>query len=261
MRRVSFWRRRPRASWQGKMQVLVTRPAEQAAETAAVLAILGHEPVISPVIEIAPTGAAWPSGVVDRLVATSARAFESLQLAADFPTAEARRLLPLFVAGEKTLAAAHAAGFTGPATGAPDVHSLAPLLVAGLCPMTRVLYLAGHERKPDIETICAEAGVALTVVETYGAVAKSQLSDAARVALNEGSVDAVLHYSRRSAAIFLELMEAEGFDSSRIIHVAISEDAAAPLRALDLSHLRVGVAASASESDMIALLNNAATSA
>lgn len=243
------------------MRVLVTRPAEQAAATAAVLAILGHEAVISPVIEITPTRAKWPSGAVDRLIATSTRAFECLQMEPDFPTAETRRLLPLFVVGDKTLAAARAAGFTGPATVAADVQHLAPLLLANLRRVTRVLYLAGRDRKPDLETICAEAGAPLSIVEVYTAEAKSQLSGEAQAALDEGSVAAVLHYSRRSAAIFLELMEAEGFDSSRLMHVAISEDAAGPLRAPDLSHLRVGVAASPCESDMMVLLKDVPISA
>jgi uroporphyrinogen-III synthase len=234
------------------MQVLVTRPAERAAETAAVLAILGHEAVVSPVIQIARTGETWPKRTIDRLVATSARAFEALQMEPDFPTAETRRLLPLFVVGETTLAAARAAGLTGPATCAVDVLHLAPSLLAHRRPVMRVVYVAGHERKPELEAICTDAGVLLTVVETYSAEAMSQLSDEARAALDEASVGAVLHYSRRSTAIFLELMEADGFDPSQLTHIAISEDAAGPLHVLNLP--RVRVAALPDEDSMLALL-------
>jgi uroporphyrinogen-III synthase len=239
------------------MQVLITRPSEQAAETAAVLAMMGHEAVISPVLEIAATGAAWPSQAIDCLIATSARAFQALSVAPDFPTLETRRLLPLFAVGETTLAAARAAGFFGPATVAPNVQDLVPPLLAHLHPGSGALYLAGRERKPDLETACAAAGTPLHVVETYRAVPATQLSDAARAALDEGSVGAALHYSRRSTAILVELMEADGFDPASLTHVAISEDAAGPLRALDLSHLRVCVAASPSESDMLDLLRDA----
>jgi uroporphyrinogen-III synthase len=241
------------------MQVLITRPLEQAAETAAALAMMGHEAVISPVLEIVATGASWPSETIDCLIATSARAFEALSVAPDFPTLETRRLLPLFVVGETTLAATRKAGFFGPATVAPDVQGLVPLLLAHLRPGICGLYLAARARKPDLETACAEASTPLQVVETYRAVPATQLSDAARAALDEGSVSAALHYSRRSTAIFVELMEADGFDPASLTHVAISEDAAGPLRVLDLSRLRVRVAASPSESDMLDLLRDAQT--
>jgi uroporphyrinogen-III synthase len=234
------------------MQVLVTRPMEQAAETAAILAVLGHEAVISPVIDIAPTGASWPSRTIDFLLATSARAFEALHTAPEFPTAETRRLLPLYLVGQKTLTAARSAGFTGPAIIAADVKDLVPKLIAQLRSYTRALYLAGHDRKPDLEKTCADAGFALDVLETYAAAAASRLHDEALAALDDGAIGAVLHYSRRSAAIFLELLEAEGFDPAALHHIAISEDTAAPLRESDVPSL--AVAAQPDEDSMLALL-------
>lgn len=233
------------------MLVLVTRPAPQAAETAARLTLLGHAAIISPVINIVPTGAQWPAIAVDRLIATSARAFEALHVQPDLPSPEARRLIPLSVVGKKTLAAARAAGFAGSAAVAPDVQHFAAALNAP--PHSRrALYLAGRERKPEIETICAAAALNVTIVETYGAEPAKQLSDAARAALDAGAIGAVLHYSRRSTAMFLELLEADGFDASALTHLAISEDAAGPLRALDLLH--VHVAARPDEDALLALL-------
>lgn len=234
------------------MQVLVTRPMEQAAETAAILAVLGYEAVISPVIDIAATGASWPKRTVDFLVATSARAFEVLQTEPEFPTAETRRLLPLYLVGQKTLTAARTAGFTGPAIVAADVKDLVPKLIAQLRSYTRALYLAGRERKPDLEKTCADAGFALDVLETYAAAAASHFSDEALAALDDGAIGAVLHYSRRSAAVCLELLEAEGFDPAALHHIAISEDAAAPLREIDVPSL--AVAAEPNEDSLLALL-------
>jgi uroporphyrinogen-III synthase len=234
------------------MQVLVTRPIEQAAETAAILAVLGHEAVISPVIEIAPTGASWPARTIDFLLATSARAFEALHTAPDFPTAETRRLLPLYLVGQNTLMAARTTGFTGPAVVAADVKDLVPKLIAQLRSYTHALYLAGRERKPGLEKTCADAGFALDVLETYAAAAAPRLHDEALAALDDGAIGAVLHYSRRSAAIFLGLLEAEGFDPAALHHIAISEDAAAPLRESDVPSL--AVAAKPDEDSMLALL-------
>ena len=70
------------------MQILITRPAEQAHETAAALSILGYEALLSPVVEVAPTDKPWPHGTIDLVVATSARAFEALLTEPDFPTPE-----------------------------------------------------------------------------------------------------------------------------------------------------------------------------
>ncbi len=234
------------------MQILITRPAEQAHETAAVLSFLGHEALLSPVVEVVPTGNLWPRGTIDLIVATSARAFEALLVQPDFPTAEARRLIPLYLVGEKTLDAARLAGFVGPAVMADTAKDLAPKLIAQLRSYTRALYLAGRERKPKLEKMCVDAGFTLDVLETYAAAAASRLSDAALAALDEGTVGAVLHYSQRSTAIFLELLEAEGFDPATLHHIAISEDAASPLRELDLPH--IDVAAQPDEDSMLALL-------
>jgi uroporphyrinogen-III synthase len=234
------------------MQVLVTRPIEQANETAEALSALGCEAVLSPVVEIAPTDAKWPHGTVDLIVATSARAFEALLIEPDFPTAEARRLIPLYLVGEKTHNAAQVAGFTGPAVIAETAKELAPKLIAQLLSYRRALYLAGRERKPKLEKMCVDAGFTLDVLETYTAAAAYRLSDAAVVALDENTIGAVLHYSRRSTAVFLELLEAEGFDPAVLRHIAISEDAAIPLRDLDLPH--IDVATEPDENSMLALL-------
>ncbi|MEJ0050466.1 MAG: uroporphyrinogen-III synthase [Methylovirgula sp.] len=234
------------------MQVLITRPAEQAHETAAVLSVLGHEALLSPVVEVVPTDNLWPRGTIDLVVATSARAFEALLAQPDFPTAEARRLIPLYLVGEKTCEAARLTGFAGPAVMADTAKDLAPKLIAQLRSYTRALYLAGRERKPKLERMCVDAGFTLDVLETYAAAAASRLSDAALAALDEGTVSAVLHYSQRSTAIFLELLEAEGFDPAALHHIAISEDAAIPLRELNLPH--IDVAAQPDEDSMLALL-------
>ena len=211
--RASFWRRRRPASWRGE-HAGPCHPAGRAGlgDIGVKLAARGHEAVLSPVAVIAPTGANWPRGTIDVLVATSARAFEALQTAPEFPTPETKRLLPLFLVGEKTLEAARSAGFTGPALAAAEVKELASKLIAHLRSYNTALYLVGRERKPDLENTCVSAGFKLTLLETYAAEAAAWLNDEALAALDADAVDAVLHYSRRSAALFLELLEAAGFD-------------------------------------------------
>ena len=107
------------------MLILLTRALEESKRTAASLAREGHEAVLSPVLDMVPTGGIWPAGVIDGVIATSARAFELLSAPADWPLPEARRLLPLFLVGERTQEAARERSFEGPALIAPDAKTLA----------------------------------------------------------------------------------------------------------------------------------------
>ncbi len=214
------------------MFVLLTRPLDEAMRTAEKLKALGHTAVLSPVIDIVPTGATWPRGVVDAVVATSARAFQCLDVAPDWPLPEACRLYPLFVVGAKTAEAARARGFEGVARITMDAKALCSVIRESFEPPARVLYLAGRDRKSDLETCCKKAGIALDAVETYAAQSAPHLSHEAVRFADDGIIGAVLHFSRRSAEIFLRLAAEARFDPAPLIHVAISEDAAAPLAAL-----------------------------
>ena len=77
------------------MRLLVTRPADQAEQTAQKLRALGHLPIVAPVLEIAPTGAPLPQGGFDLVLATSAQALATVPLTAELLA------LPLACVGEK----------------------------------------------------------------------------------------------------------------------------------------------------------------
>ncbi len=230
------------------MLVLLTRPSDEAARSAQRLRAMGHRVVLSPVIEIGPTHALWPQGAIDAVIATSARAFECLDLAPDWPLPEARRLVPLFVVGAKTAEAARACGFEGPLQVTLDAKALSRVICDRFATSSRILYLAGIDRKSDLETGCAGSGLALDVVETYSTQAAASLSEEA-VNLVEAGAGVVLHFSRRSAEIFLRLAAEAGLDPSPLIHIAISDDVAAALAALP----KVVVAAEPSEDAILAL--------
>ncbi len=89
----------------------------------------------------------------------------------------------------------------------------------------------------------------------YEARAESALTEAAIAAIRAGDIDAALHFSRRSAAIFLDLARAAGVagDLAAIVHVCISGDAAVPL--LDAG-LPVRVAATPDSAGLFAALES-----
>jgi len=238
------------------MQVLITRDRNAAARTVEKLAAKGHDAIVSSILEMEATGAAWPEGVIDAVMATSAQAFDLLQVAPDWPSPEARRLLPLFLVGERTAAAARACGFEGPAVVAVDAEDLAAQILAHRNRPRRTLYLAGHDRKSDLEERLSAGDLGIDVLEVYEARAAACLSDEAIACLGAGEFDAVLHYSRRSAEIFLNLIALEGLTAAPCLHVAISEDAATPLREAGVP--RIAVAAEPKEQSLLDLLDVAA---
>jgi uroporphyrinogen-III synthase len=235
------------------MLVLLTRALEESKRTAALLASQGHEAVLSPVLEMVPTGAMWPPGVVDGLIATSARAFELLSAEPEWPLPEARRLLPLLLVGERTHEAARERGFDGPALIAQNAKTLAAELEMRFANPCRFVYLAGRERKAGLEKSLAKAGHTVELVEVYAAQPAEFLTEEALIRAQKGEIGAVLHYSRRSADIFLRVARNAGLNLSRINHVCISQDAAAPLLAAGIHE--VLVAKAPEEQAMFAIIN------
>lgn len=230
-------------------RVLVTRPAADARRTAARLAALGHEAVLAPVLAIAPTAEPAPAGPFDAVILTSANALP-------FVPPE-RKLLPTFVVGERTAAAARAAGFARVRVGAGEARSLARLVADHLRPPARLLHAAGRDRKAEPGLSLAARGFEVAAWEAYEARALSSLRDEAQEALAAGTIAAVLHYSRRSAALLLALAGADGLVGALRppLHLCLSADAAAPLREAGLG--RILVAPRLDEAALLALLDPA----
>jgi len=235
------------------MLILLTRAIDESRRTAARLSRQGHEAVLSPVIEMVPTGALWPTGVVDCVIATSARAFELLSSARDWPLPEACRLIPLLLVAERTSDAARERGFGGRALIAPDTKTLAAKIEFRFSSPQRLVYLAGRDRNPDLEDKLAELGHSVELVEVYAAQPAESLTEDALALSGTGKIAAVLHYSRRSTEIYLNLARNAGFNLSRVNHVCISQNAAAPLLAAGIHE--VLVAKAPNEQAMFAIVN------
>jgi uroporphyrinogen-III synthase len=233
------------------MRVLVTRPAPDAALGAARLRALGHKAVISSVLEIGPTGAALPAGPFDALLLTSANALAPF--AGGAPRALAA--VPVLCVGERTADAARAAGFVMVSAARGDARDLARLTRESLPPRARLLYLTGVERKPDLEHALTD--FAPTVVATYRAQPAAALTPEAIAALRSNRIDAVLHYSRKSAQIYAALARRAGLlpDALRPAQLCLSQDVAAGLDR-ELAGA-IQIAASPDETSLLGLLRPA----
>lgn len=206
------------------MRVWVARPEPGATRTGAALAALGHAPLVAPVLAVRPTGERPPGGPFDALLLTSANAVPALR---DIPS------LPVFAVGPRTAALAREAGLGPVHAGPGDAAGLASLVSQILPPGARLLHAAGAERKPEPAATLAAAGFRVATCVAYAAEALPALPEPVGRALAGENLDAVLHYSRRSAAIVLALSEGAGHGGAfrRLRHYCLSADVAAPLEA------------------------------
>jgi uroporphyrinogen-III synthase len=202
------------------MRILLTRPEADARKSAAALAAYGHECLIAPLFAIAPTGAPQPSGKFTALLATSAHALDGR--AANISH------LPLHVVGERTAQAARHIGLHNLAHISIDAPTLAKSIGPGA---EHFLYLAGRERRPELEALLKKAGHQVTPWDVYETRSAAHFPETARKALIAGEIDAVLHFSTRSAALYRALAGDAGCqrEALRPAQIAISGRAAREL--------------------------------
>lgn len=171
------------------LRVLVTRPEPGASLTARRLTTLGFFAIVLPLSETVPLAAEMPSGHYDAVAITSVNAMRH----ADPALIASLRHLPVYAVGEKTAAAARAAGFSAVIAAGGDGEALAGKLVNTLWRGAHVLYLAGRVRRPDFERQARAGGLTLAVHETYD-TAPIDYQDVAR-RLGDAPIDIALVYS------------------------------------------------------------------
>ena len=181
------------------MRVALTRPQADSERTAATLCARGHRVLIAPLMRVEPE-AADCSGGWGAVVITSANAPAAI---ADTPAREALLKLPLFAVGRRSADAARHAGFSNVTSAGGDVRDLVRLIVATRADASApLLYLAGEDRASNLIGELSARGIAVEMRIVYRAVT-APFPPALIAALKAGEIDAVLHFSRRSAENYL----------------------------------------------------------
>lgn len=171
-------------------RLLVTRAEPDASDTARLIAELGGEAVLLTTRrEVAILEAAPPKP--DLLIATSPRAFRLGE-----PIPQDWLGLPCLTVGGVTAEAARLVGFSDIRIAGGEAASLKPLLApfAG----RRAIYLAGEPRRPELEADATASGLSLDLWRRYRMEEGASAEDIDAKLKNP--VDAVLHFSRESAA-------------------------------------------------------------
>jgi uroporphyrinogen-III synthase len=236
------------------MRLLLTRPRPEAERTAAALRAMGHEPVFGPVLDIENvTDAVIGSGPYAAVLMTSGNAARAI---AAHPARASLIALDCFAVGAQTAAAARQAGFANVHSADGDGGDLAKLVAERLSnPGAPLLYLAGDDRARDMAAELAPHGLTLETVVVYRAKAARRFPPDIVEALKAGSLDGVLHYSRRSTAIFVDCVRADLAEeaAARLKHFCLSARASEPLVAINAKS--IVVAQNPDESAMLALIS------
>jgi len=188
-------------------RVLVTRPMEDAAPLARALEAGGFTVLVEPLLRIRNLqGAGADLSGLQALAFTSANGVRALAHCA--PDAKDRGLA-VFTVGPATACAARAAGFTEVTSAHGDVAGLARLII-GACPSGAgaVLHVAGSDRAGDLMGALQGAGIDARRAVLYQAVAAQALSASLCREIEAKGIGAVLIFSPRTAALFVNLMTA-----------------------------------------------------
>lgn len=254
------------------MAVLVTRPHPDNEATAAALRGKGFDVLLAPMLRFEPVafdddGAIAYHGVL----VTSANALRAV----DAHPGKPRWLdLPLFAVGAHTAEAARATGFQEIIAGDSGASGLPDLIAAHFGGKKKsgktsdkksvkasntstpeasrtLLYLAGADRAHDLTDEMDARGFDLVTHTTYAMVPIARLPAAVCDAFAADRVDAILHYSRRSARAFAAAARTEGVEISALAlpQCCLSDSVAAVMR--DAGASRVVVARNPDEKSML----------
>lgn len=242
------------------MAILVTRPHPDDETTAAGLRARGFEVLLAPMLRFEPApfhdDADAHYGAV---IVTSANALRGIE--SQLKGSQLLKL-PLFAVGEHTATAARNIGFEHVIPAGGDAASLRDLVIASvkakaLKKTNPLLYLGGADLARDLAGELGERGFTVVTQTTYRMIPLSSLPREVCDAFAANRIEAVLHYSRRSARAFLESVRAAGVEISAlsIPQCCISAGVASVVR--DAGASQVMVAASPDENAVFAALDRA----
>jgi uroporphyrinogen-III synthase len=236
------------------MRLLVTRPEPDNQRTAAALRALGHEVLLAPLLRIEAVADADlgppPWSAVLLTSANGARA------AARHPRHGELRALPVLTVGPGSAEAARAAGFADVTSAGGDGRDLARLAAQRFGgARVPLLYLAGEDRARDLAGELAAHGLSVRTIVVYRAAAATAFPPEVRAALEQGRIEGVLHFSRRSVDSYLACARELIGRALTPAHYCLSARAAEPLRAAGAAAVRV--AAQPDEARLLALVTPA----
>jgi uroporphyrinogen-III synthase len=239
-----------------RVAVLVTRPAPDNEATADALRARGFEPLVAAMLEFQPLPFHDDEAVYSGVILTSANAIRAI---ATHPLLQRLQRLPVFAVGARTAQAARDAGFRHVHSAEGDAAALREVVLAHVPARKRapLLYPAAADLSRDLVGELAARSVKVTWLPVYRMSGRDEFPDDVRDAFARGAIEAVLHYSRRSALAFVAAARRDGLEISALAlpQLCLSEPIARALR--DAGAGRTIAAKAPSEDDLLDALEQA----
>lgn len=220
-------------------RVILTRPAPESHALARELARRGIESVIAPLLEVRPTGATLSAGAgYVAAVVTSGNGVDGLA------AATADRRLAVFAVGAATARRARACGFSSVTAAAGTGAALVALIPTRLRPDDGpILWASGDDIRVDVAAELGKLGYRVDRAVVYRTEPAARLPGTAASALADGSADAILFFSPRTAARFATLAADAGLATRAAALTAhcLSPAVADAARALPWAAVRTAV--------------------
>jgi uroporphyrinogen-III synthase len=242
------------------MAILVTRPQPDNASTATALRARGVEVLAAPMLRFEKVMLSIDTDAdFGAVIVTSANALRAL---ADQPVQAMLLHLPLFAVGDKTAQAARDLGFVKVLSADGDAAALRELLTESskskLLNKTRpLLYLAGADLARDLAGELGVRGFTVVTQTTYRMMPVADLPDEVSAAFVAGQIEAVLHYSRRSARAFFQAAGLSGVEIAALAVPHYCLSGAVGTVAHDAGASQVVVAQTPDENALFAVLDRA----
>jgi uroporphyrinogen-III synthase len=223
------------------MRILVTRPEPDAAELKAALEARGHEVSVEPLLNIEELSI--DAGDLDgasAIIATSRNGLRALRGAALTRAVQ----LPLLCVGPATGKLGRKLGFRRIIEGQGSASDLIPLILdSKLGEAGRIVHICGEDVAFDLAAALTQRGIGVRKLIAYRAVAAAALRPQTARAIAEGSLDAVILMSQRTAGIFAELAERAGLKEQvrKLAYVCVSANVAVALKGLDPARVNIAV--------------------
>lgn len=233
------------------MRVLLTRPREDAGKFSDHLRRRGHEALCVPLLSVQfRDGVSLALDGVQGVLVTSANGVRALARLSE------RRDLPVFAVGPQTAREALGAGFVRVESANGDAVALEEALPRWVrASEGTLLHASGAEGAGRLESLLTAKGYDVRTVVLYDVVAATALPDTASRALKEGSLDAALFFSPRSARVFKDCTVKAGLAAActRLLVGCISQTASDALSPLSFAEIKV--AAAPNQAGMLACLD------
>jgi uroporphyrinogen-III synthase len=218
------------------MRILVTRPLEDGAEIARLLATRGHQALLAPLLEPHfPEGPLLEDGSVlegvSAILATSANGIRALR------RRTARRDLSIFAVGPQTAEEARRAGFRDVRSADGDAKALADAAGGWAPPGATLLHVCAEDAPGTLSDKLSASGFTVRRCALYRIEAATHLPPDAKAALQSRALDAAMFFSPRTARIFAALTETLPTDG--LVALCISPATAEALKPRPFAEIRV----------------------